>query len=427
MKSSGSLKVKTETMEPELKVKSEELLHQSNPLQNKVQSSPYSSTDGAQLVRPDPPDCDKSLEGPLALIKNESADCRKSTDDSHHPHAIAIPQVGSSFHHSAITSPAFGRFVQTMDGHLYPMIAAKAEDVMPKIKGEVETSSYNHREKHLGSPGFEFQTTSNTARKRPRPKSEEGFSGIPGDDIKTNPMKQEEKSLTVWDGLKAHKRENPNSKRRKFSRTSRAYASNRQALLHVVNLVKACLTLCKQDRRPQEDIASNIKSIRRRLHQMRFYDFLNDTLLVETNITGANKLGLIILNATGIFPADVQEYAEELKRRWDKGSYDPSLFSGITKVVRSTESRRSFTHRVIDIEASQRIDSLYVGQGDLVQGQWWPKVICAVRDSSHGELQAGIHGDKSLGALSIVLANGGYDDIDEGETIKVNFLRRACC
>lgn len=60
----------------------------------------------------------------------------------------------------------------------------------------------------------------------------------------------------------------------------------------------------------------------------------------------------------------------------------------------------------------------FVGEGHLVNGQWWPYQICAVLDGAHGAMEAGIYREKEKGALSIVLGTSGYANQDNGNTIQ---------
>lgn len=60
------------------------------------------------------------------------------------------------------------------------------------------------------------------------------------------------------------------------------------------------------------------------------------------------------------------------------------------------------------IDPAFKVSPKYYGNGDLMNGQWWPLEICALRDGAHGQTQAGISGEKGEGAYSVVVS-GGHD------------------
>lgn len=64
----------------------------------------------------------------------------------------------------------------------------------------------------------------------------------------------------------------------------------------------------------------------------------------------------------------------------------------------------------------EKIPANQVGDNGLVNGQWFPNFVAALRDGAHGNAYAGIHGRKNHGAFSVVVA-GAYHDIDDGETV----------
>ncbi|KAF8251736.1 hypothetical protein K440DRAFT_611988 [Wilcoxina mikolae CBS 423.85] len=54
------------------------------------------------------------------------------------------------------------------------------------------------------------------------------------------------------------------------------------------------------------------------------------------------------------------------------------------------------------------------GHNDIPVGTWWPMQVCARRDGAHGAPVAGIYGQVSEGAFSIVSSGGiGYEDSDK--------------
>ena len=100
------------------------------------------------------------------------------------------------------------------------------------------------------------------------------------------------------------------------------------------------------------------------------------------------------------------------------GKLDPSLLVGIKTFNKKAKTGRESVSRSFDKDFKWRVSCHYQGQGDLINGTWWPLQLCALRDGAHGETEAGIHGHPDIGALSIVLSGGGYEDIDDGEIVK---------
>ena len=167
-----------------------------------------------------------------------------------------------------------------------------------------------------------------------------------------------------------------------------------------------------------EPIGDQIAKIRLRIHQMRFYDFLSKDLLVRSRILEPEGLAQIFENGN-IFPWDICDDARELHQRWIAGKLDPSLLIGIKTLNKRTKGGKDAISRSFDNDYKARVPCDYQGEGELMNGSWWPLQFCAMRDGAHGEIEAGIHGHPRVGAFSIVLSNGGgYDDVDEGEVVK---------
>lgn len=58
------------------------------------------------------------------------------------------------------------------------------------------------------------------------------------------------------------------------------------------------------------------------------------------------------------------------------------------------------------LESHNKKSGRYFGYGDLVSGQWWPRLLCVLRDGAHGASQAGIAGIDREGATSVLVAGG---------------------
>ena len=153
------------------------------------------------------------------------------------------------------------------------------------------------------------------------------------------------------------------------------------------------------------------------LHQIALFDFAGK----EKEIIKKSMLlvdGTFDDLANNSFPHDLRDIATILQRRWWKGDTDPNLMRGINKTTSKTKDGNIHTTHALDPKYPFRVPSNYIGHGNLTIGQWWPLQICAVRDGAHGEIEAGIYGLKTSGAVSIILSGGGYVNIDEGDKIQ---------
>ncbi|KAF2820621.1 hypothetical protein CC86DRAFT_374296 [Ophiobolus disseminans] len=115
------------------------------------------------------------------------------------------------------------------------------------------------------------------------------------------------------------------------------------------------------------------------------------------------------------FPSDLKADALLLYTRWCNEKFSQDILRGIVTVKGKDRNgdRLDPTYR-----AKYPTNAKHIGEGDLVLGQWWPTQMCTVRDGAHGAPQGGIFGDKEHGTYSIVLSGGGYHDKDEGDLIE---------
>ncbi|KAH0536495.1 hypothetical protein FGG08_006620 [Glutinoglossum americanum] len=193
--------------------------------------------------------------------------------------------------------------------------------------------------------------------------------------------------------------------RAKFNRGDLVTVSN------INNLIKIC-------RKTTEGSGSaypgNLANIRKRLHQMEFYDFLSPIIVKKSKVLD-DDVGLPQIFNDPEFPWDIKADSLALYLRWLKGVLDPHLLRGIDTERKGTGTKHT-GHKL-------RKDYLGIvscnvwGENNLQNGQWWPLQICAKRDGGHGEIEGGIHGQTGKGAFSVVLSNGGYEDCDEGDRI----------
>jgi SAD/SRA domain len=158
-------------------------------------------------------------------------------------------------------------------------------------------------------------------------------------------------------------------------------------------------------------------SIRKRLHQMEFYDFLSPIIVKKSKVLDDDTgLPQIFYDPKGVgFPWDIKVDALSLYLRWLKGVLDPHLLRGIDTERKGTASKH--TGHKLSKDYLGTVSCNVWGENNLQNGQWWPLQICAKRDGGHGEIEGGIHGQVGKGAFSVVLSNGEYDDRDEGDRI----------
>lgn len=115
------------------------------------------------------------------------------------------------------------------------------------------------------------------------------------------------------------------------------------------------------------------------------------------------------------FPFYIRSDAEELYNKWAAQNFETDLMHGVRYNADSAPA--------IKLNYKFKREHAVVGNNGLINGQWWPAQLCAVRDGAHGSAQGGIAGRGGEGAFSIVLAEGKasngepYPDFDSGEEI----------
>lgn len=188
--------------------------------------------------------------------------------------------------------------------------------------------------------------------------------------------------------------------------------SELQTLSYTIDLIKKAIQAVETGH--DEEVAFSI--LRRRLHQLEFYDFITDILVVKSKLL--EDQGFPAIFDSAVFPWDLRADALMLFKKWCVRQWDPDLLRGIVTKKGTGSKDRAFSTRSIKKDYPQRISANYVGAGDLVNGQWWPLQICTIRDGAHGTPEGGIYGQAKKGAYSIILSGGGYADIDEGDSIQ---------
>ena len=143
-----------------------------------------------------------------------------------------------------------------------------------------------------------------------------------------------------------------------------------------------------------------------------------DEILVKKSKLLESHLGLPLLFMTDEFPADIRGDAKALYLKWCRRDFDPDLLRGIDESKNIGKGDKSRLVSKFDKNYASRLSAAFFGTGDLVNGQWWPNRLCALRDGAHGSSESGIYGPPGeKGAASIVLSGSHYDDEDKGDVI----------
>ena len=114
------------------------------------------------------------------------------------------------------------------------------------------------------------------------------------------------------------------------------------------------------------------------------------------------------------YPWDIRADAQEVYNKFYQKMFTTDLLRGIKAHPKGRFVKDPGWSIVCD-----KITWKYHGNGFLVNGQWWPRQICAVRDGAHGCPVGGIAGIKGEGAVSVVMSGDEYhdEDRDDGEEV----------
>lgn len=169
-------------------------------------------------------------------------------------------------------------------------------------------------------------------------------------------------------------------------------------------------------------------NLRHRLHKLSVHEIKPESQHIVPKFLDPQS-GLPAIVSAAAVPWDVKLDAEMILLRWQKGDFDTDLLRGIrVQITDKNEGSGSTSSsglggisRSLDTEYKFRETAEYIGEGNLLNGQWFPLQITAVRDGAHGEIEAGISGYNGV-AVSIVLNSSAskrsYADIDEGNSIQ---------
>ena len=120
------------------------------------------------------------------------------------------------------------------------------------------------------------------------------------------------------------------------------------------------------------------------------------------------------------WPFDIQADAKELYNKWSRRIFETDILRGIRFQVSASASGKDGGRNEDSIDPKYKgvVPSKFHGNGDLLNGQWWPLQLCALRDGAHGASQQGISGSSEEGAYSCIMSGGhDYPDVDEGEDV----------
>lgn len=186
-------------------------------------------------------------------------------------------------------------------------------------------------------------------------------------------------------------------------------------LKYVVTLIR----LIKEALASGCDHSTLLNKLRERLHEIEFNSNLCYQLVKDSKLLEPQGLPQIFGESLMVvYPHDVVDDSLVLYQKWSKELFDSHLLHGIELQNHVQPNGKTTKSYNLLKNYPFKVSALYVGAGDLINGQWWPLQICLIRDGVHGEIEAGICGVPGKGAFSIVVSSGGYDNIDEGDTIK---------
>ncbi|CAK3770060.1 unnamed protein product [Lecanosticta acicola] len=184
----------------------------------------------------------------------------------------------------------------------------------------------------------------------------------------------------------------------------------------ILEKLKTQITRAKEAYQKRGNVNHHFQDARTFVHQLCFQS-VNEKLLKQYRMLhGNNGLPQIFDSAFsgGVqWPFDIKSDAEELYNKWCRQDFDTDLMRGIKvgkAADRSTDS--------IDKRYENRVDSHFHGNGKLLNGQWWPTQLTALRDGAHGESQGGICGSLAKGAYSVIMSRGPqYNNEDYGDVV----------
>ena len=190
--------------------------------------------------------------------------------------------------------------------------------------------------------------------------------------------------------------------------------------------LKTLMDKCKksnfaQDRSLRDKTYADIRT---KLHILVFCEVTGPLLVSHRMLHDDSGLPQIFERrySNGIdWPFDIRADAKELYNKWCRRIFETDILRGIRFQVPTSGGKKDGKDRYtdsLDPKYKGAVSAKYHGNGDLLNGQWWPLQLCALRDGAHGASQGGISGAHEEGAYSCIMSGGhDYPDIDEGEEV----------
>ena len=159
-----------------------------------------------------------------------------------------------------------------------------------------------------------------------------------------------------------------------------------------------------------------------KLHKLAFVK-VTPTLLKQHRVLheddGLPQLFDRQYSASEVCPWYIRADAKELYNKWCRQVFETDLLRGIIPgKPTSTKDGGDRNNDKIDEDYGGVVSPKFWGNGDLLNGQWFPTQLCTIRDGAHGATQAGVSGKAGDGAYSIIMSGGHeYPDEDHGEWV----------
>ena len=140
--------------------------------------------------------------------------------------------------------------------------------------------------------------------------------------------------------------------------------------------LKSCITAirnCEVDAVTCQNMEACFSKLRRRLHQMEFYDFISGVLVKQSKVLEDNGLPAIFDDGAIVaYPWDIVDDSIALYQRWMAGVLDPHLLRGINSKKTQNSSGKHTRSHSLQKDYPAKVSCNYVGQGKLKNGHWFP-------------------------------------------------------
>jgi hypothetical protein len=174
-----------------------------------------------------------------------------------------------------------------------------------------------------------------------------------------------------------------------------------------------------------QELQKVFTEVRHKLHAIIFQEVNPQVLKRNRMLHTHNGLSQIFDErySNGVkWPFDIEADAEEVYAKWSRKDFGTDIMRGI-KFSISIKGIKDGGDSIDPAYLKNVVPAKKHGHNGLVNGQWWPFQICALRDGAHGSIQGGISGASGEGAYSCIMSGGvdsqgkPYPDRDEGDVI----------